>query len=369
MTFLFAADLHMDPLIWKGEPEIRGDAHRSWAQIVDIARDRKVEAMVLGGDIFDRHPPPETVECFLSGLRLLEQAKIMVLAIQGQHGRSRQLPWTSIDPYVIDLNARKYEEVGPFVISGYDNMPPNQLREQLGALDNRVNVLVLHQMVRGMVPNFGGREIWDCDPEWVPEWVKLVLLGDYHSPVERRFKGCLFKYNGSTVLRAIDEPETKCVHIVNEDFSLETVQLETRRFKRYLLTQEKLSDGDRDELVKELQELPDESVVYFKHNPKLNMGELRSVNEKIHYVFRPVPVRVERQEVEIKDVPQITLRGCLDEILARDKDPSLYDFLVDLLTTEAPAETIAIHRQRCMEETNADVSEAEGNIILPAQES
>lgn len=372
MKILFAADLHLDPLIWKRLPKVYGDAYDSWRQIVEAAVERKVGAVVLGGDVFDRHPPPEALNWFLRGIWTLRAAKIPVLAIQGQHGRDRILSWSSVDPdgYVVDLNGAILE-FSPFIITGVDNMPPAQLRDHLGSLDRKVNVLVLHQMVKNMVPTFGGREIWDCDPDWVPDHVKLVLLGDYHSAVERTFKGIKFKYNGSTVLRKIDEPDEKFFHIVDQDFSIEKVQLTTRPVWRGLFLTEKISEEELAKLTEHLKGLPDDTVVYIKHNPRIaDIESWRLINDKLHYIFKPVVIRTEQQEstaVETKPT-NITLRGCLDQVLDREKDPALYDFLVDLLDTEGPAETIMAHKQRCLEEADADVSKAASPKLLPAPE-
>ena len=370
MKLLFAADLHMDPLIWKNMPDVRDDAHDSWEQIVKIAIERKVGGVILGGDVFDQHPPPITLRCFLEGVERLKGANIRVGAIQGQHGRNRKLAWSSVDPddYVIDLNMKTLD-AGPLVVGGIDNLPPNQLKEALTEVHPSVNVLVLHQMMKGIVPNFGGREIWDCEPEWIPRHVKLVLLGDYHSPMGRTFNHVLFKYNGSTVLRSIDEPPEKYCHIVNEDFSPEMVMLKTRVIKKFLLTQESLSEDDTKKLCEEVMALPDESVVYFKHNPRLGTEFLRSVNPRVYCIFKPIIIRDDKQPEKCEDVPRVTLRGCLDRSLDREEQPALYDFLVELLLTEAPAEVIAIHKQRCMEEIDADVPTTEGRAVLPAQES
>jgi DNA repair exonuclease SbcCD nuclease subunit len=377
MKLLFAADLHMDPLIWRNLPNVLNDSHDSWKQIVKQAIERKVDAVILGGDVFDRHPPSETVRCFLEGVWKLKHAQIPILAIQGQHGRSHKLAWSSLDPYVQDLDAATFVTVPlnataterDFRIAGIDNLPPAQLKERLSALKPEVNVLVVHQMIRGMVPSFGGREIWDMDPDWVPNHVKLVLAGDYHSPVARTFKGIKFKYNGSTVTRSIDEPDEKFFHIVDDDFGIEPVKLSTRTIKRYLL----MSDTDVEEVGKVLAELPllpDGAVAYIRHHPRISNLETccRAANPKVNFLFRPMIIRTEMVKNEAAPVAKVSLRGCLDRLLEREKDPFLYDFIVDLLASESPAETVAVHRHRCLEVVNADVPKIKGPELLPAPE-
>ena len=369
MKLLFAADLHMDPLIWRDLPNVLNDSHDSWLQIVAEALRRRVDAVILGGDVFDRHPPSETVRCFLEGVWMLKEAKIPILAIQGQHGRSHKLAWSSLDPYVEDIHYA-VRTIGKFNITGIDNLPPTQLKECLANLNPCVNVLVVHQMIRGMVPSFGGREIWDMDPDWVPNHVKLVLAGDYHSPVERTFKGIQFKYNGSTVTRSIDEPDAKFFHIIDEEFGIEPVRLLTRKIARFLLMNEVYTEDEERQMLTELVALPNGAVAYFRHNPRIAKLEemCRAAAPHVNFIFKPAIIRTELIKNEAAPVTKVSLRGCLDRLLEREKDPFLYDFIVDLLASESPTETVAVHRHRCLEVVNADVQKTQGPELLPAPE-
>jgi hypothetical protein len=370
MKLLFAADLHMDPLIWRNLPNVLNDSHESWKQIVQQAIERKVEVVILGGDVFDRHPPPETVRCFLEGVWELKAYQIPVLAIQGQHGRSHKLAWSSLDPYVTDLN-HAVRSIGKFHITGIDNLPPNQLKECLANLNPCVNVLVVHQMIRGMVPSFGGREIWDMDPDWVPNHIKLVLAGDYHAPVRRTFKNIVFQYNGSTVTRSIDEPDVKLFHIIDEGFGIEAFNLITRPIKRFLLMKETLTEDELRQLCAGLAALPNGAVAYIRHNPRIPdlEAKCRAVAPHVNFLFRPMIIRTEMVRNEAAPVTKVSLRGCLDRLLTRERDTFLYDFIVDLLASETPTETISIHRHRCLEVVkHVDVPQTQGPELLPAQE-
>jgi hypothetical protein len=369
MKLLFAADLHMDPLIWRNLPNVLNDSHDSWQQIVQQALERKVTAVILGGDVFDRQPPSETVRCFLEGVWLLKQADIPILAIQGQHGRSHKLAWSSLDPYVTDIH-HAVRTIGKFNITGIDNLPPTQLKECLTNLNPCVNVLVVHQMIKGMVPSFGGREIWDMDPDWVPSHVKLVLAGDYHAPARRTFRNIVFQYNGSTVARSIDEPDVKLFHIIDDDFGIEAFDLTTRTIKRYLLMSETAAETELGKLCTELAALPDGAVAYIRHNPRIPDLErrCRSAAPHVNFLFRPMTIRTEMVRNEAAPVAKVSLRGCLDRLLEREKDPFLYDFIVDLLASESPTEAVAVHRHRCLEVVNADVPKVKGPEFLPAPE-
>lgn len=344
---LFAADLHMGHM-WKGFLEKLEDSHDSWRQIVDLAVDEKVDGVVLGGDVFDRQPMPETVRAFLEGVWKLRDKGIPIYAIQGQHARGRNLAWSSIDPYVVDLAAQSVLGIGKFNITGLDNMSPNELKEMLGAIHPSVNVLVLHQMMRGMVPNFGGHELWDCDTDWIPDHVKLVLLGDYHSPVEQTVRNTFYKYNGSTVLCAIDEPKKKFCHIVTDDFKIRALELKVRPAERFLILTE--SEEKVSELLEAVKNMPAGAIVYVKHHPNIAALEdrCREVNRKVHLIMRPATLHEEIVGTEEHKIESITLRNCLDELLKKEQNPFLYDFLVALLTAQgSPSDVIAQYREKC----------------------
>ena len=113
MELVFTADTHIADTTWKNMPAVRGDSHRAFEQIIAYCADHKdrVAVLVLGGDIFDAKPDPADVACFLRGVRLLAKLGVKILAIQGQHGRNRELPWTSIDPYVFWMHGAQPVEL------------------------------------------------------------------------------------------------------------------------------------------------------------------------------------------------------------------------------------------------------------------
>jgi DNA repair exonuclease SbcCD nuclease subunit len=154
-------------------------------------------------------PPADAVQCFLAGLERLKQNNIRVYAVQGQHGRS-DTPWTAIDPHVVHLAGQPVRDLQIVCFTGLDQSTPVDLKRNLENLDPSVNLLVLHQLCKGTVPDIEGQQTWDLDPEWVPEHVKLVLMGDYHIMWTcTNTKDTQFIYPGSTAVQAIDESDQK----------------------------------------------------------------------------------------------------------------------------------------------------------------
>jgi DNA repair exonuclease SbcCD nuclease subunit len=174
------SDTHLSRTIYVGLPGMTGDSYNSFDQVCQYAVDRKASTLLLAGDVFDGQPDPQDVRCFLSNVEKLKRAHVKVYAIQGQHGYNQHLSWASIDDYVVNLNRKVVKLEEGVVCAGFDTLPPAELRAELAKLDARVNLLVLHQLARGTVPEVEGHQSWDFDPDWVPGHVKLVLLGDYH---------------------------------------------------------------------------------------------------------------------------------------------------------------------------------------------
>jgi hypothetical protein len=144
----------------------------------------------------------------------------------------------------------------------------------------------------------------------------------------------------------------------------------TRKIVRFLLMNEVYTEDEERQMLAELVALPNGAVAYFRHNPRIAKLEemCRAAAPHVNFIFKPAIIRTELVKNEAAVVTKVSLRGCLDRLLEREKDPFLYDFIVDLLASESPTETIAVHRHRCLEVVNADVQKTQGPELLPAPE-
>lgn len=351
--FVFAGDLHLAPNAWASLPQVGGDAYRSYEQIVDYCCNTPLcHALVLGGDVFDAQPPSDAVEVFLRGLAKLKAKKIDVYAIQGQHGRSRVLPWTSIDPYVTDLDCTVVRFESGVVMAGFDNLPPVELQEKLKALPPDVNILVLHQMCRGTVPEIAGYQNWDLDPEWVPPTVRLVLLGDFHEPWVKVRGSTLFIYSGSICMQSISEPPEKSFLTVN-NFEVQRVPLATRPFcMLQILAAEQMEAN-----LKVVAELVPDSLCCVKFDPRIENAEalLRAANPAIHFLLRPLSISMESEVVDITKLENISLEGCLSLAVDRQTDPEFHSFVLALLKAKNPREVIEAAQVKFLGKTEVAV--------------
>ena len=55
--FLFLADFHVKARTWTNNTQVRGDAYECMKKIGDIAEEKGLNTLVIGGDFFDSNRP------------------------------------------------------------------------------------------------------------------------------------------------------------------------------------------------------------------------------------------------------------------------------------------------------------------------
>jgi hypothetical protein len=353
MELVFVADTHIAATTWKRTPGVYGDSYQAFEQIVAYCADHKdrVAALVLGGDIFDAKPDSTDVYCFLKGVRLLAKLGVKIVAIQGQHGRNRELPWTSIDPYVSWLHgANAVELPGPIHITGFDNMPPDELEVALKGLSPSVDVLVLHQKCKGCLPDMGEQVNWDFDPAWVPPHVKVVLMGDVHKPWETTNGKLHCIYSGSTCMQDIGETPDKSFLVMQLEGTLPIRRepIKNRPFVSFLLH----TEAEFALALEKIAKLEPDTLVLVKHDSRIVDIERRlaAINNKVHYLMRLLPLDIESsantEAVEEMPIEKVTLRGCLNSAVDPFKEPRLNALLAQLLESKDPPVTLSEFKKR-----------------------
>lgn len=341
MKLAFAADLHLSPLIWKDQPEVAGDAYYAWWQIVDVCMEQKVDALILGGDIWQlSRPDSDSIMQFMHGVDKLEAAGIAVLAIQGQHEKADP-PWIGLHKHVQQLDVSRAQfGIGSSAITvgGFSHKPADLLEKRLKDFGD-VDILVVHQLAKQVIP-FDGE--WDFDLDWVPDNVKLVLAGDYHAPVNH---GRLY-YSGSTHMRAMDQLTERSFLLINSKLEVTRHPLQNRIVDVYELHNEEHMEEAVAGITQERDLRPkpiDRPIIYAKI-----FAEIPHVIERLQRACheapdRPILMTKVFGGVEVIDnisVPsgEITMEACLSQAIDREKDSELYGFVLDLLQSSDPAE-------------------------------
>jgi DNA repair exonuclease SbcCD nuclease subunit len=314
---IFAADTHLSPVIWRDTPGVCGDAYHALDQIVAYACRQPAAGLVLGGDVFDEQPASTAMAAYNRACDRLAAAGVPLWVIRGQHDR-RQLElepeddrvgWPCVHAHPVDVDWKLVEALPGVTLYGLEHRGDEALQKALKKIPRKANVLVLHQLIKDQ-PG------WDFDPAWLPESIKLVLMGDLHQPLELCSGGARIVYSGATHPRAIDEPMEHSFLVVRADLTTERVKLQPLRgFRRWVVH----SEAQAREAQEKLAACTEGDLVHVRYDPRVGdiPGALRkAAAERVHLRFEPVglvrlPGGEERQPLE-----EASLEACLERLLA-----------------------------------------------------
>lgn len=221
--------------------------------------DRKADAVVIGGDLFDSpRPDAKAVLQAQYVVSKLSSMGIPVFGIDGNHDLSDS-GW----PQVVGAHAlfdgipasharlNGVKMVGVNYKNGRDLIAA--IRQMI---DDRVtaDILVAHFALAEM--NGGGSAdtgVQELSPLLDKLGVKCVLMGHVHIPDARKWNGVLYVNPGSTEMKSINEPKEKFFFLVDTDtWEAEPVTLETREMRTVEI-------GNETELAAFQQALTDEA--------------------------------------------------------------------------------------------------------------
>lgn len=341
---VFAADLHLSPNTWAALPELCGDSYSSLRQIVDYCLKKKADALILGGDVFDRrNPDSASVAVFMDQMRKLRAASIPIFAIQGQHDRSDP-PWTQIhgDLGIIQLGPQPFVGVPvgnkTYNIAGFDNTSAANVQETLKTIEG-ADIVVLHQSLKGVM---GFADKWDLDEAWLHDNVKLGLVGDIHLPVS---SGRCY-YPGSTHMCAIDEPIEKSFITVDAKLAVKRVKMDTREVVDLMVETE---DGLTAAIAtirhyKPKSKRYPRSIIYVRLAPDVPgaYDALKTACAEAEHFFMPATLKVsaEGEATQERSVAATSLESCLAQAVDPTEAADAYGFILRLLKAEKPADEL-----------------------------
>lgn len=232
MTAAFVAigDIHLDPFIWKRHRHITGDAVVGFSSSVDHAINLGVP-FVMVGDIFDTvDPPPAMIKQFRTQIDRLATAGLRCYGIQGNHDK-RPTPWyQAVHDWPIHIGDGVPVEIGGLRCRGFDYATRDSIQESLVNLSDPTDCLFIHQAVRQYL---GFEGAWNTDLAWVPEVVRMVVMGDIHACWETEIRpGVTAYYTGSTHPRDISQVGPKSVLVVNRDLTVRRAVIPSRPITR-----------------------------------------------------------------------------------------------------------------------------------------
>lgn len=236
MKFLHLADIHLGCRRYNVDERTK-DFFRAWRDvIVRHAIPERVDFVLLAGDFFDRRNlDPLAMNHAMEGLRLLREAQIPVLAIEGNHDQREVVSdysWLrslstwgllcllepvrdadgklALTPWDESTRSGSYIDVAGARIFGsaWYGASSNQAIPLLAAAlrearsDERFNILMLHTDVEGQLERSNIPALELATLETLKELIDYVALGHTH----RRFELDNWAFNpGSLEAAAIDE--------------------------------------------------------------------------------------------------------------------------------------------------------------------
>lgn len=251
---LATADWHVAHGAWRSHPSVVGDALHALSQIVDLALQQQVEAVLAAGDLYDTTSPDASeVRDVHSQLTRLQDANIPVYFIQGQHERRSRSPWLSVHAWPEHLHGQSVAIAG-YKICGLDWTPGPDLAAAMAQVP-ACDLLMCHQVWEEFMGDFGAEgRLADvvCAP--------LVVTGDLHKSqvrsIPRGTGGPLTVVSpGSLCLQEISEPLPKGAYVLEagqptfQPIGSRYRELVTLSFPEELETLERDVDVLRDKLA------------------------------------------------------------------------------------------------------------------------
>jgi len=220
MNLLFIADHHIK-LGQKNVPKdwARNRYSKLWNEIAHICSTNNIDAIVHGGDIFDRLPSMEELEVFFEMLNILKNTKQIMYS--GNHEASgKYSTWLKhFSEAVKAYNCTLIEEWTPNYWPGVDILPYTDLKKNIWH-NSKGRILFTH--VRGNIPPHVKAEV---DLNLFNSW-ELVIAGDLHaysnsqrnimypgSPVTTTFHRTVSKDENGVILLNINNGKTNITHI------------------------------------------------------------------------------------------------------------------------------------------------------------
>lgn len=212
MKILVASDLHLSDRIWRHRL-IMGDSYHAWKQIIQIALDHEVDAVILAGDVLDAQANlAEPIRELIAGIRQLQEKKITVYYTQGQHEYQR-VPWLAAIPGTVWLHTADLVSPEGWQIVGCDYQNREGLQTFLrSARATSADILVCHQVWAEFMGDVGKPQGAFTD---IPENVRVLITGDYHETIIQKYEDLIVISPGSTHFRSVSEPEDKSVVLLS----------------------------------------------------------------------------------------------------------------------------------------------------------
>jgi DNA repair exonuclease SbcCD nuclease subunit len=346
MRFIATADLQIGmPLRWLGDAQSRFDQSRIDAilSIADLVREKGAEAVVVGGDLFDRDPVDD--DDLVRTMEAIREVPVPVLVLPGNHDSHHpDSVWTTKRfakerPDNLTLLLDEPVAIGGVEFVGAPLMTRNPdsptLHDRLATLDpdGSIRVVVGHGAVWQVVGDHGNDAAFDLDiidAALEDGRASFVVLGDRHSTLSVGASGRVWYPGAPEPTDFGDDAGHVLVVDLAEDGGASVTTHQTGTWRFVLLEPEVADADDVAALLAEIADLPRKTSTNLKVRPSgiLPLDAYRALEAGLADAgprFGSVQAIIER----------IALLPDADEVAALDLPPYARRVLEELLGESA----------------------------------
>lgn len=227
------SDWHLAPGAWRRPNTPKGDSYFALRQIVDYCLDQHI-CLVGAGDLFDvDRPDPMSLLVAFEQVARLSAAGLRLFFTQGQHERASPA-YLSLVPQSFHIH-RSYVLIDGLRVYGLDHTPADSLAKEIEAVPGNTDLLVCHQVWSNFMGVGAEGDLSSLSEPGAPG---IVLTGDFHDHRILPVGGCRAFSPGSTCLQDIGEPRDKAFFVLNDDLTVASVTLKTRKVSDVLIQNE-----------------------------------------------------------------------------------------------------------------------------------
>jgi len=342
MKIMHVSDLHLGCRQY-GMARREEDFYTALDNILAIVSDKKVDNVILAGDVFDSpKPPAKAVLKMTEFVRNLSYAGIPVYGIEGNHDKTQDSYWLrvcGIRPLYGDSKWNLGDGVFAFGLNFDRTEEVLSSLEKLAYNAGKIQLMALHLGVAEMGAGFNPDLSLDQLAPLLEELgVQYCALGHIHVPSAQKRGNIWFVQPGSIEMKSIDEPQEKGVEIVEfkdgKVMSMERVGFPTRRVQfldiRYDADLDQLTAGRADELRDALV------VAYVLNSIPDGVRRVTDWGREHELMCRVMPVG-DDAKVQ-KEYDRSNSMNLLNEAVETffDEDSEQYKLVLDILHTGNP---------------------------------
>ncbi|MCS7106561.1 MAG: exonuclease SbcCD subunit D [Acidilobaceae archaeon] len=333
MRFLHVSDTHLGYRHY-GLLEREQDFYKAFKEVIDIALEERVDAVLHGGDLFhSSNPSPKAYREAIVQLKRLKEKGIKFFIAPGNHelpkSESKGSPVRVLHEIELLKSPEDYWKPSVFTLGDvsllvYSSWASGNLfiEDQLRAAGGRVKIALAHLLLCD-VTGAPAR----CESGWwaerIPRGYAYVALGDLHARWERTIGGMKVVYPGATEFSSVSEylEESNRYAVLGEvrggEVEVQWVKLKGARPWVYL-------KGKEEEIVRQLEGLRqregDPPIVYVEITSGTSVGR-RRIEDLLSSLLKGKKVLTYRYEqqptVQLKVERSWGERLSLEEVVRR----------------------------------------------------